>query len=591
MADLTLKLDADAAAAQQQIAALANSIVQFGKDAVNAFIDQEKADAKLEGTIRRMGLSVAALAPKFKAQASAMQESVGIGDDVVQSMQSILLAHNVASDEIERTVRALVDYAEFSGTDAVSATETLVKAVEKGSDGIKGLGVNYKSTGSQAEDLNRAVDALTKKYEGEALIQARTFGGQLRILKGQYGELLEQVGKFLVGIATQTGIVEHASFAMKEYNFLISEETKEERERLKQLDGTNRLRDERNRLYKEGLVLEKASTETAQKELAQIATRIVKLDAEIQKREEAGRKRQAEITARLKAEAAAAAEAERLRLEQESKRDAEADKTARKRAEEEAAEAKTLEERRKNNEAFTKFIEGFAARQVATNVMVATAVADAAKKEEEALSKQAQAREDWANKVTDLRRKVAIADKQLAEEAVKKSDEMGAAVAGAFISAFESEMSNVKSGEEFDIGNVLKSLIPALITIAMLSNPATQAFAPVVGGAVSLLLKSFHRGGMVDRYHDGGTVEVPAILEAGEYVVPRKQVQALGGGAGVQRALGGGGGGVTVITALDARSFQERIGTDLGSAQARALRQQRGDLAQILRRSGINFYY
>jgi hypothetical protein len=129
-----------------------------------------------------------------------------------------------------------------------------------------------------------------------------------------------------------------------------------------------------------------------------------------------------------------------------------------------------------------------------------------------------------------------------------------------------------------------KQVLKTFISIAaqmVIMLPLAMALGPAMGGMMMGLPLGFHRGGYV--YHRGGVVkahsgyfasdERPAILQSGEYVLPRRAVS----GVGLQNLeymrrtdrlpitttnSGGGGNNINMtfnINAIDANDFENKI--------------------------------
>lgn len=187
-----------------------------------------------------------------------------------------------------------------------------------------------------------------------------------------------------------------------------------------------------------------------------------------------------------------------------------------------------------------------------------------------------------------------------AKEAAKKSRDAGIAVGMAFISGLDSQLSQMQNGGEFDMGSMIAQMIPTLVTLAMMANPATAPFAGLVGAAAGMIAKQafagggkpgrYHSGGYVDdrpRFHDGGLAgdEVEAVLQKGEYVVSRGEVARAGGPQAVGDAVRSGGGTTITVQAFDSLSFQDYMGDRGGRGMVRAIEQLgRGEFAAHLRR-------
>lgn len=155
----------------------------------------------------------------------------------------------------------------------------------------------------------------------------------------------------------------------------------------------------------------------------------------------------------------------------------------------------------------------------------------------------------------------------------KKAKDIGADIGQALVGAFQSAENAVgefvKTGK-LDFRDLVTSLLADLSKLAarrFLLGPIASALSGALGGAGGIFASIMHAGGMVgatspgrmvpalafagaQRMHSGGMVglrhdEVPAILQRGERVLSRREVQDYGNGV------------IVNINARDAESFRQ----------------------------------
>ena len=207
MADLLIRIAGDYAAeeafgkAAGDVKELGRALVEFAKESVEAFNQQEKAD-------RQLALVAKESTQAFKDQASALQATLGVSDDMVERMQTMLLRFGEAPAAVDETVRALLDYSAATGTDAVSATQTLLSSVQSGRTAFKELGLQYEKTGEATKDLHNVTAALAGVVGGSAGAEADSLAGRTRKLSERWGEVKEAFGGFIAEIESKFGVLE-----------------------------------------------------------------------------------------------------------------------------------------------------------------------------------------------------------------------------------------------------------------------------------------------------------------------------------------------------------------------------------------------
>src|SRR4051812_11451325 len=90
--------------------AATRAAVDFAKESVTAFAEQEKADKRLSSAIQQLGYKdVPGLTASLKAQASQFQETLGVSDDMVEGLQELMVRFGVAPAKIQATTQAVLD--------------------------------------------------------------------------------------------------------------------------------------------------------------------------------------------------------------------------------------------------------------------------------------------------------------------------------------------------------------------------------------------------------------------------------------------------------------------------------------------------
>lgn len=609
MADLLLNIigSDQASTALRGVATGFQQLAKLAADCTKEFEQQAKADRQLE---RHAG----DLTGAFKAQASAMQETLGVSDDMVQSMQTMLLRFGQAPESVDATVRALLDYSAATGTDAVAATQSLLTSVNSGKAAFKELGLAYDTTGKKSQDLTNVTQALADKVGGSAKAEAGSLSGQARIATEAINEFKESVGGLVSEFVTKTGAVGTFTQAIKDLQFALFGATEDSAANIqKNLDAAKEklasMRslssdvitlvsggafgpsgDDIDNQVKEVERLEKAwkaadqATRTADRqsvELTDLAgprdgfTNKGKKDAE----KESNDRKLSDFESY--AEAKTRADFELVEAQAKALAQLDEDRTKAQIADQqrylniEADEDKHFETRRK---------------QLADHVQYQLDMDDKALKAAEKASKKLQDQMDRENKRTE----------QLARDGAM-------AIGLAFASALAGALAEALSGGEVDALGVAADVGFAIAAIA--ASTVANIYAPgsgtLVGGLIGtagsvvhgvraaawkkeLAGRKKHDGGWIgaDRFHNGGwpglaTDEQPAVLQAGERVLARQEVQRMGGRSGVDRAARGGGAGLTInVSTMDAYSFGDYMGARGGRALYNTIRTGRGSLTQ-----------
>lgn len=540
---------------QGKVLGLGKALLEFSKSSVKAFEDQAKADRQLA--------AVAGQATEaFKAQASALQESLGVSDDHVQKLQTMLLRYGEAPAEIDKTVRAILDFSAATGQDAEGAISQLTSSVTTGKMAFKDLGLQYDQTGSRGDVLKAATEALAAKFGGAAAADANSLTGSVEKAKQQFGELQETFGQMIADFVVKTDVVSGLTQVFRELNYAMGggESDLEYSAAQKRIHGiANELQGLRDTFR--DLSGQNAPVDVLEKIIDQIA------DAEKRlKQAKGGGLATTGAANATKAGRAGGSDDSMARFKESLQErisvvtDA-AEREAKLWDEHDRAQARVEEEAERDR--LNAFKENLDER--------IDAITDAYREEARLAEEQ---------------------DKAHAKEEARYA-KAGEDIGTAFANSLSGAIGKLAEGQEMDLGETLGDILAAVLGVAGAAlGSAIPGLGTVAGGLIGGIAGSAikgvtrrkrHSGGYAGdgmaRYHAGtwvGSDEEAAILQNGERVLGRHEVAAMGGPQGVERAVRGGGGTTINVSTLDgstAREYFERAG---GRALIDAVRSGRG---------------
>ena len=165
-----------AAAEDQKSFELLNQALKANTDATS---EQIKAiDASIGSMSKQLGIADDQLRPAFANLARAT-------GDVTKSQELLVLSTNISA---------------ATGKDLEAVSIALSKAYGGNVAGLQKLGIPLDENLIKTKDFNGAVEALSATFGGAADVAANTFAGKLSRLKIIGGELVEQVGSYLLPI-------------------------------------------------------------------------------------------------------------------------------------------------------------------------------------------------------------------------------------------------------------------------------------------------------------------------------------------------------------------------------------------------------
>lgn len=602
MADLLLRLlGEDGVSGPMGSAAGAFKVLAgAAKDCIKEFEAQERADRQLR---REAG----ELTEAFKKQASAMQEQLGVSDDMVQRMQTMLLRFGEAPDQVEATTRALLDYSAATGTDALTATKQLLTSVESGKTAFKELGLTYEKTGRASADLGNITAALAQKVGGSAELEADSLTGSARKAEQALGEMKEAVGGLISEFINKTGAVGTFTEAIRDLQNLLFGNKESEahfdalaKAQTNLLIATENLTDEQNRLL--DLQVSGAPAKAIEAQRRQVED----FELAVYKAEQAyarlfhgekdalpGLKGADRTTAKgrsMKSGGDKDALAELLGVEPD--------------AQVQAYREHMLELQSVAEEAHAKKLEMIEAHD---NETIALELEDQA---ELAKTMRALREQETQEIETTLKHQRAVMEKE-SKKTVEMMTQAGMAIGRALTSAINSALEDALAGQEVD---VLGTAMDVAFAIGSILGQALGTYfgGPVVGAAIGQAVGGVgqiahtlradawktEQGYKKGKFHDGGwprahsgmwpglsSEEQGIVTQSGERVLSRQEVGRMGGPRGVDAAAAGGGRGVTiVIPSMDSRNVREFMEGSGSRGIYNAVKTGRGNLAAMLKR-------
>ena len=185
-----------AAAAAATAAGVA--LFQFARKSVDAFVESEQAQAKLNDAFARFPALADTNIARLQTLNTELARKTRFDDDATASGQAVLAQFQLTGTQLEQLTPLLQDFAAKTGKDLPSAAEDLGKALLGQGRALKEVGIDFEDAGSVGENFTNLTAALRQQVGGFAEQEGKTAAGQAEILKNQWGELEEQAGEKLL---------------------------------------------------------------------------------------------------------------------------------------------------------------------------------------------------------------------------------------------------------------------------------------------------------------------------------------------------------------------------------------------------------
>lgn len=195
------------------IAATGAAAIAFGVSSVKSYQESENALAQLNAVLKSTRGIAKVSAKSAISLANSLQKVTRYSDEQVLSAENMLLTFTkIGKDVFPDTTKAVLDMSTAMGTDLKSTAIQVGKAMQdpvrgvtalqrvgvRLSDSQKELVKNLVATGKTAEAQKVILKELQTEFGGSAEAAGKTFAGQLDILKNQFDEVKESIGKTIV---------------------------------------------------------------------------------------------------------------------------------------------------------------------------------------------------------------------------------------------------------------------------------------------------------------------------------------------------------------------------------------------------------
>ena len=174
----------------------ATAVLAYGKAAVKAAVEDEKAQKQLALALKNVGLGRDAAASEAYIQ--KLQSEFGIVDDLLRPAYQTLAVATRDSAESQRLLNLALDISASTGKDLGSVTAALSKAYLGNNTSLSKLGVGISKADLKTKSFLEVTDELAKTFAGAATESANSLAGQMAKLEVASANVQEILGKGII---------------------------------------------------------------------------------------------------------------------------------------------------------------------------------------------------------------------------------------------------------------------------------------------------------------------------------------------------------------------------------------------------------
>jgi len=159
---------------------------------------QERAETDLAAAMKSRGIFSKESFQQFKDQAAAMQKLTDVGDEVILSIQGMLLQFDVEEKLASELTLSVLDLSKATGTDLRTASLAVGKAVAGNVGSLTRYGAAVSKAKVDTAGASAVLEALQAQFGGRAIAQVATYTGIIKQLSNAWGDVREKVGDLVV---------------------------------------------------------------------------------------------------------------------------------------------------------------------------------------------------------------------------------------------------------------------------------------------------------------------------------------------------------------------------------------------------------
>jgi hypothetical protein len=166
--------------------------------AVKAAMEDQKSQAELQRQLEKTFGANDALTASAERYISVTQLRTGTSDTELRSSLGLLVRATGDLTKSQGLLNTAQDISAATGKDLSSVTTALARASQGQFTALSRLGIPLDDATKKSKDFDKVLGLLNDQFGGAAQTAANTFGGQIKILQGQFGEIVETVGAALL---------------------------------------------------------------------------------------------------------------------------------------------------------------------------------------------------------------------------------------------------------------------------------------------------------------------------------------------------------------------------------------------------------
>lgn len=169
------------------------------RDSIKAFTDSQDVTDKFRNTLTLLGeRNLDKTVTRFQDLADSIEDVTGVESEQIVKLATMGKTLGIADDQLQKLLETSVDLAAATGDDVNEAFRRLNQSML---GQTRALGPLAKLTEGFTEaqlKAGKGIDVIAERLKGFGASAATTFGGQMKLLQVNIGNIMEEIGEILV---------------------------------------------------------------------------------------------------------------------------------------------------------------------------------------------------------------------------------------------------------------------------------------------------------------------------------------------------------------------------------------------------------
>ena len=181
----------------------ASKLLTYSKNAVKAFMADEKAAKSLEIQLKNTGFAFAS--PSVEYYIANLQKATGVLDDQLRPAFQQLLTVTGSITKSQNALNTALDVSAATGKSVTEVAAALSRGYAGNTTGLSRLGAGLSKATLKTGDMDKILGELNQKFSGQAAARLDTYAGKMDLLKVASANASEEIGKGLLDALSVLG--------------------------------------------------------------------------------------------------------------------------------------------------------------------------------------------------------------------------------------------------------------------------------------------------------------------------------------------------------------------------------------------------